>query len=99
MLQKIFNTNIGSAYEACKRALREYRCEEVYGDYRAGIIEARRHGNLRAGDRIVIRMNDHEPVVITVSVSGLDDENSNWDMKIRELQESVVLELISLRLT
>lgn len=99
MLQKMFNTNRTNAYEACKSALREYRCEMVYGDYGAGTIEALKRSNFHDEEKIMIQVNSDSGIIVSISVNGQKENANLWDIELNELQEAVVLELISVKLS
>jgi hypothetical protein len=99
MLQKIFNTNLKHAYDACKSALRDYKCQEVYCDFKSGIIQAFKKSNFHNDEKILIHMNSKAGVIISISVNGQHENTNVWNLELNELQEAVVLELISVKLT
>ncbi len=99
MLQKMFNTNLIQAYEACKSALRDYRCEEVYGDYAAGVIEALKRSKFHDEEKIMIRVDSGSNVIISISVNSNTDTSNLWNLELNKLQEAVVLDLISVKLS
>lgn len=99
MLQKIFNTRLHLVYEACKSALRDYRCEEVYGDYQTGTIEALKKSNFHDAEKILIQCNIGNGTIVTVAINGKNGDAGTWHRELNQLQEAVVLELISVKLT
>lgn len=81
MRSKSLTVTKKTAFEICKKALKEFECEIVNSDFSEGIIEAKKKGNLFSfGHRIYvsIKIIDYDKVNLSVSSNSVGIQLIDW---------------------
>lgn len=69
MKNKSFNTSKKTAFEVCKKALKDFECEILFSDFSSGKIKAKKSGGLLSyGHSINIAVNSTNNGKVKVSV-------------------------------
>lgn len=96
MKSKSFNTTKKTAFEVCKKALKDFECEIVSSDITSGTIEAKKGGGLLSyGHKISVAVKTIDSGKIKVSVSSNSVGVQIIDWGTNSENEDELIELIT----
>jgi hypothetical protein len=96
MKSKSFNTTKKTAFEVCKKTLKNFECEILSSDFTSGTIEAKRGGGLLSYGHnitVAVRTSDNGKIKISVSSNSVGVQIIDWGTNSEN--ENELIELLS----